>query len=108
MRSQEDTILQALKNATEGLHPTYLIQDLHVYQYNRAIHNLRTRFSCTHKNNNTICFASEHIINKKLKNGTTIFLYKKDTTDKNEEHKAWVEKKREEKKQVSQFQEGLF
>jgi hypothetical protein len=77
MKSQTIKILEALKDHPEGLHPTYFIVDLHIYQYNARIHELREMFGCNCKNSN-YCSAKEHIKNKDLNNGTTLFIYKKD------------------------------
>lgn len=100
MKTQEDRILQLLQDNPEGLHPTTIVSETGVLQYNARINGLRQRFDCSHKNNNTICFASEHIINKKLKNGTTIFMYEKTK-------KPW-DYPQEKQEQVIKVQEGLF
>ena len=75
--SQEDKILTDLKAYPQGLHPTHFIETLHIFQYNARINSLRTRFGCSHKNGNTVCVATEHIINKSMPNGTTLFFYRK-------------------------------
>lgn len=104
MKTQEDRILDLLKRAEMGVHPTTIVTETGVLQYNARINGLRTRFNCSHKHNNTICFATEHIINlKNHRNGTSAFFYRKDVVDKNEEHKQWVKKKRAEKLQASLF-----
>ena len=101
MKSQEDTILSYLQDNPSGAHPTSIVSDTKILQYNARINGLRARFKCSHKNNNTICFATEHIINKKVHNGT-IFVYKKTAA-------PWDYKKEEKRiEQVSQVQEGLF
>ena len=82
MMSQENRILTALKACPQGLHSTHFIERLHIFQYNARINSLRTRFGCSHKNGNTVCLAVEHIINKRMENGTTLFFYRK--TDKTE------------------------
>ena len=74
--SQEQKILIALQKNPNGLHPTYFIVDLHIYQYNARIFSIREQFGCIHKNND-ICFATEHIINKTMPDGTTKFYYRK-------------------------------
>jgi hypothetical protein len=75
-KSQEHKILSALKNHPEGLHPTFFIMDLKIFQYNARINGLREMFGCECKSGNR-CSSEEHIINEKLKNGTTRFVYKK-------------------------------
>lgn len=91
--SQADEILTALKSHPEGLHPTYFIESLHIFQYSARIHELRTRFGCTHKNSNTVCFANEHLINKDLQNGTTLFIYnRKNIVDWKKMREETVEK----------------
>lgn len=75
--SQEDRILTSLKNFPDGLHPTHFIETLHIFQYNARLNGLRTRFGCSHKNGNTVCLATEHIINKDMGNNTTLFFYRK-------------------------------
>lgn len=77
MLTQEDQILTALKRNQGGLHPTHFIETLHIFQYNARINSLRTRFGCSHKNGNTVCLATEHIINKDMGNGTTLFFYRR-------------------------------
>ena len=88
---QAESILKALKEAGDkGIHPTYIIVNLHIYQYNARIFELRELFGCTHKHSNS-CSAKEHIINKTLDNGTTIFIYKNDEADNFERMKQYVE-----------------
>lgn len=73
--SQTQKILEALKDAgREGLHPTYFIVNLHIYQYNARIYELREMFGCECKHSTT-CSASEHIRNRDLHDGTTRFYY---------------------------------
>jgi len=72
--TQEDLILDSLRDHPEGLHPTYFIADLHIYQYSARINGLRKRFNCQCKNGFR-CSANHHIINKRLPNGTTKFFY---------------------------------
>lgn len=75
--TQEETILMELKNAgLMGLHPTYLIESLHIFQYNARINGLRKRFGCECKNG-VHCYAEEHIINRRLPDKTTKFFYEK-------------------------------
>ena len=74
--TQEEKILTALKECPDGLHPTFFIQDLFIYQYLARINGLRKRFGCECKNGRD-CMATEHIVNKRLTNGTTKFFYKK-------------------------------
>jgi hypothetical protein len=86
--TQEEQILQALKNAgTMGVYPTYIIESLHIFQYSARINGLRKRFNCECKNG-VHCCSSEHIINRRLPNGTTKFFYENTSVD-------W-EKKRQE------------
>lgn len=73
--SQTDRILQALKENPDGLHPTYFIVTLHIYQYSARLHELRERFNCQCKNGYEFCNATEHIRNYDLKDGTTLFKY---------------------------------
>lgn len=80
MITQEQKILQALKGHTGGLHPTYFISDLHIYQYNARINGIRKSFGCECKNGYR-CTSREHIINKTLSDGTTLFFYKKTGDD---------------------------
>jgi hypothetical protein len=75
-KSQEHKILSALKNHIYGLHPTFFTEHLHITQYGRAINNLRKWFRCECKSGNR-CSSDEHIINKRLPNKTTVFIYKK-------------------------------
>lgn len=73
--TQEEQILTELKNAgLMGLHPTYFIESLHIFQYNARINGLRKRFNCECKNGLKCC-SSEHIVNRRLPNGTTKFFY---------------------------------
>lgn len=75
--SQEDLILRSLKMAGRaGLHPTYFIETLHIFQYNARINGLRSKFGCSCKNGRKYCGAREHIINFELSNGTTVFEYR--------------------------------
>jgi hypothetical protein len=74
--TQEEKILKALKENPDGLHPTYFIADLHIFQYSARINGLREQFNCSCKNGYT-CVSTEHIINRRLPNGTTKFYYKK-------------------------------
>lgn len=76
MSTQEDQILTDLKAYPQGLHPTHFIETLHIFQYNARLNGIRKRFGCSHKNGNTVCLATEHILNKRLDNGTTLFIYK--------------------------------
>jgi len=79
--TQEQLILSELKKAgSMGLHPTYLIESLHVFQYNRAVNSIRKWFGCECKNG-VHCLAEEHIINRRLPDSTTKFFYEKDTKD---------------------------
>jgi hypothetical protein len=108
MMSQEDRMLLALKQNPEGLHPTFFIVDLHVYQYNRAVNTLRTRFGCSHKNGNTVCLATEHIINKDMGNGTTLFFYRKtEGVDWEKERLETIKKQNTVSEEISQ-QNALF
>ena len=102
MKSQELLILEALKRNPNGYHPTYFIADLHIYQYNRAIHNLRKMLNCECKNGYR-CSAQEHIINKSMPDKTTKFFY-----ERNGQNTDW-EKLRHETIQKSSIKgfEGL-
>lgn len=103
MKTQEDIILSALKR--ESMHPTTIVAETGILQYNARINGLRKRFGCIHKHGSNACPASEHIINTKLHNGTTLFTYRKD--NKNEEWNTYLAKKKQEKQdalsQVSLF-----
>ena len=92
--SQENKILFALKQSPNGLHPTYFIVDLHIYQYNRAINNLRKRFNCNCKNGKH-CFSDEHIINKRLPDKTTKFFYESTKKDWEKERQEAVKQMKE-------------
>ena len=82
-------MLKALKEAgANGLHPTYFIVDLHIYQYNARIYNLRAAFGCTCKNGG-YCSAKEHIKNRDQKNGSTKFFYIDDNVYLNEAMKKY-------------------
>ncbi len=75
--TQENAILEELKKAgSMGLHPSCFIEFLHIYQYSARINGLRKRFNCQCKNG-VHCVSSEHIINRRLPNGTTKFFYEK-------------------------------
>lgn len=76
MTTQAEKILKALKNNRNGIHPTYIIETLHIFQYNARIFELRKQFGCECKRGNR-CTAQEHIINKRLDNGTTLYRYVK-------------------------------
>jgi hypothetical protein len=76
MTTQAQKILQALKNNRGGIHPTYIIETLHIFQYNARIHELRKQYGCECKNGYR-CSAQEHIVNKRLPNDTTLFVYEK-------------------------------
>jgi len=79
--TQEEQILLELKKAGSiGLHPTFIIEVLHIFQYSARINGLRKRFNCECKNG-VHCFSNEHIINRRLTNGTTKFFYEKTGTD---------------------------
>ena len=79
--TQEDRILVELKNAgSMGLHPTFIIEILHIFQYSARINGLRKRFNCECKNG-VHCFSNEHIINERLKDGTTKFFYEDASTN---------------------------
>lgn len=108
MTTQEDKILKALKNNPSGLHPTYFIQDLFVYQYNARINGLRERFGCTHKNGNNYCNATEHIVNTRLKNGTTLFTYENKKMKRESVVMTDYLKEYQEKKSESDYKLGLF
>ena len=91
--SQEEMILRELKAAgTMGLHPTYFIRDLFVFQYNRAIHNIRKSLGCECKNG-VHCMANEHIINRKLPDGTTKFFYEHTGPDWESMRKEMIHKR---------------
>jgi hypothetical protein len=80
MKTQEDKILELLNNA--------------------RINGLRKRFGCSCKNNNTICFATEHIINKRLEDNSTVFMYR--------ETKPLLQEYREEHKKAKKKYPGLI
>lgn len=101
--SQEDRILTDLKAYPQGLHPTHFIERLHIFQYNSRIAGLRTRFGCSHKNGNTVCLATEHIINKDMGNNTTLFFYRKTEGVDWEKERLNVIKKRDEEIVSSQI-----
>lgn len=73
--TQPERILAALKAAgPEGLYPKYFIEDLHIYQYNSKIYNLRDMFGCECKWKSG-CGAKEHIRARDMGNGTHKFYY---------------------------------
>lgn len=81
-KTQSQVILEALIEAgANGLHPTYFIADLHVYQYNARIHDLRESFDCNCKHNNS-CISDQHIKNKTMPDGTTKYYYVDDRQKK--------------------------
>ena len=74
MKSQEDKILEQLKRSPGGISPTHIIKNMNIFQYNRAIYNLKKRFNCTCKRGQNIpCLADEHIVNEKIGKGTRFF-----------------------------------
>lgn len=98
-------ILVELKRAgIMGLHPTYIIESLHIFQYNARINGLRKRFGCECKNG-VHCISEEHIINRRLPDKTTKFFYEK--SDRN-----WEGMRREVIQQIhapeTQPQNSLF
>lgn len=104
---QAESILKALKEAGDkGIHPTYIIVNLHIYQYNARIFELRELFGCTHKNGNS-CSAKEHIINKTLEDGTTIFVYRNYDVENSERMKKYMQEYQDEKV-VELDQQTLF
>jgi len=105
--TQEDQILEALKINPGGLHPTYFIRDLFIYQYNARINGLRKRFGCECKNGNRCC-ASEHIINKRGPNKTTLFVYQKTGGPDWEKMRLDAIKSREEPEKKEDLQIGLL
>lgn len=79
--TQEDQILLELKKAgSMGLHPTFIIEVLHIFQYSARINGLRKRFNCQCKNG-VHCSSDEHIVNKRLPDGTTKFFYENNIID---------------------------
>jgi len=103
--TQEQLILSELKKAgSMGLHPTYLIESLHVFQYNRAINTIRKWFNCECKNG-VHCISEEHIINRRLPDGTTKFF---DEKSEREWEKMRVEAIQEIKRPEAQLQSSLF
>jgi hypothetical protein len=94
--TQEDLILSELKRVgSDGLHPTYIIETLHIFQYNARVNGLRKRFNCNCKNGKH-CFSDEHIINKRLPDKTTKFFYENTTKDWEKERQEAVKKMKEE------------
>lgn len=102
--TQEEKMLIALKENPSGLHPTYFVVDLHVYQYGRAINTLRKGFNCECKNGFR-CSAQEHIYNKRMGDGTTKFFYEKSGS-----HVDWEKMRTEtiEKLRDKEPEAGLF
>lgn len=104
--TQEEKMLIALKEASpNGLHPTYFVVDLHVYQYGRAINTLRKGFNCECKNGFR-CSAQEHIYNKRMSDGTTCFFYEKSGS-----HVDWEKMRKdtvEKLKESEVVENGLF
>ena len=96
MKKQEDRILKLLQE-NEYMHPTAIVAQTNVLQYNARISGLRKRFGCICKNGNTTCPADEHIRNKRLGGGATVFKYSR-SRSKMEEFLAYREVKRAERK----------
>lgn len=93
--TQEEQILTELKKAgAMGLHPTYIIEVLHIFQYSARINGLRKRFNCECKNG-VHCMSDEHIVNKRLGNGTTKFFYENTTKDWEKERQEVIKKRDE-------------
>lgn len=93
--TQEEQILLELKKAGSiGLHPTFIIEVLHIFQYSARINGLRKRFNCECKNG-VHCFSSEHIINRRLPNGTTKFFYENTAKDWEKERQDMIKKRDE-------------
>lgn len=105
--TQEDQILKALKENPGGLHPTYFIRDLFIYQYNARINGLRERFHCSCKNGH-FCVATEHIVNKRLPNNTTVFIYKKTVGPDFEKMRIDTINERNKIEEKPENQDGLF
>lgn len=103
MLSQSGEILKALKQHPGGLHPMFFIESLHIYQYSARIHELRTQFGCQCKNSNDMCFATEHIRNYDLPDGTTLFKYHVDNTQNWENMRVESIAKQNQQKQASLF-----
>lgn len=96
-KTQEQIILKAIQDHPEGIHPTTLVTETAILQYNARINGLRSRFGCICKNGNSVCLASEHILNKRLPNGTTKFFYRRDEIETNDTFKAYVERGKQER-----------
>ena len=81
----------------------FFIESLHIYQYSARIHELRTQFGCQCKNSNDMCFATEHIRNYDLPDGTTLFKYHVDNTQNWENMRVESIAKQNQQKQASLF-----
>ena len=102
--TQEEKILQELKRSGNiGLHPSTLVLSLKILQYNARINGLRQRFGCQCKNGNELCFATEHIRNYDLPDGTTLFKYHVDNSRNWENMRRDAIAKQNEHKQVGLF-----
>lgn len=94
--TQEDRILTELKKAgSSGLHPTYIIETLHIFQYSARVNGLRKRFNCQCKNG-VRCISDEHIVNRRMPGGTTKFFYENTTKDWEKERQEVIRKRDEE------------
>lgn len=75
LSNQAKKVLEVIKkHGVVGVHPTTLIFEAGATQPNARIFDIREYFGCTHKHSD-VCFATEHIINKRLPNGTTVYVY---------------------------------
>lgn len=73
--TQVNKILTELKAAGDsGLHPTYFIETLHIYQYGARISDLRVLMGCSCHHAHR-CPGLQHIVNKTMPDGTTRFYY---------------------------------
>ncbi|HWY36195.1 MAG TPA: hypothetical protein VNX68_16235 [Nitrosopumilaceae archaeon] len=101
--TQADKILQALRDAgKEGVHPTYFIADLHIFQYTARLHDVRKSIGCDCRHDKR-CSNKQHIINKDLHNGTTKYYFVDDEVRLNESMKKYSDEYQE-----SQKEKGLF
>ena len=77
LSKQAQEVLDVIKlHGDLGVHPTTLIFEAKVTQPNARIYDIREAFGCIHRHSD-FCTATEHIINKRLSNGTTVYIYKK-------------------------------
>lgn len=102
MTKQALKVLNVIKSHGEGgVHPTTLIFEAKATQPNARIKEIRDAFGCMHRHSDN-CSSQEHIINKRLENGTTVYIYERVGANVD-----W-NKMREDDKKVINSQDTLF